>query len=243
VSNPKIVCTMAVHKRKEVTIATVRQLQKQTIPVEVILIGGCDKEKEIAEAVNVRYFEYRDKPLGAKLQFGVDIIKKMKPDYMLRCGSDDWLSSNWCEFMLSKFRPNVGLVGALTYYIAEYIPNKPVQISWREAYKGTGRFGEPIGPGRIFDCKFLEMLGWKLFQTNRYCGMDSVSFKRIKSLGTKHYGYKGDEIACLAVKGNWPRITSINKCERVHIENNDVFMDKFFPGCDTVLENLRGITE
>lgn len=93
-SIPKIVCLMPTRKRKELTIATIRQLQKQTIPIEIILIGSWDDDREVSEIVGVPYFEHPNQPLGAKLQFGVDVIRKLSPDYLLLCGSDDWLSSN-----------------------------------------------------------------------------------------------------------------------------------------------------
>lgn len=239
---PKIVCSMAIHKRKEVVISTIRQLQKQTIPIEIILVGSCDADNEVAKIVNVHYFEHKNQPLGAKLQFGVDMARKMNPDYMLRCGSDDWLSPNWCEFLISKFKPNIGLVGALTHYIAECTPGKPVQISWREAYKGTERFGEPIGQGRIFDCKFLEALDWKLFPVNFCAGMDLRSFNRIKSVDAQHYCYKGNDIACLVIKGNWPCITLLSKYKGVFVENQDAVIEKFFPGGGVILEKLRGVS-
>jgi glycosyltransferase involved in cell wall biosynthesis len=241
---PKIVCLMPIHERKKLTIATIRQLQKQTIPIEIILIGSWDDDREVAEIVGVPYFEHPNQPLGAKLQFGVDVIRKLNPDYLLLCGSDDWLSANWCEFLIPKFKPDIGLVGALTYYIADCVPDKPVQISWREAYKGTGRFGEPIGQGRLLDCKFLEMLDWKLFPVNQYAGMDWYSFNKIKSTGARCYGYKGDEVACLVIKGNWPCITSLKKYKRIPIEENqNIIIEKFFPGRDILLEKLCQISE
>lgn len=73
--------------------------------------------------------------------------------------------------------------------------------------------------------------------------MDWYSFNRIKSAGAQYYGYKGDDVACLVIKGNWPCITSLDKYERIFTEDQDIVIEKFFPGCGVLLEKLRGVSE
>lgn len=60
----KIVCPFPTYKRKEITIETIKQLQRQTIPIEVLLVGSCDEDREAAQVTGVPYSHYPKRVTG-----------------------------------------------------------------------------------------------------------------------------------------------------------------------------------
>jgi glycosyltransferase involved in cell wall biosynthesis len=243
----KIVCPFPTYKRKEITIETIRQLQRQTIPVEVLLIGSCDEDKEVARATGVPYFHCPNEPFVGKVQFSLDKARELNPDYVLRCGSDDWLSSNWCKFMLSKFDVDTGFGATFVCHTVRYLPSLDqascnIQIIRHVVYKGTPRYGESLSPGRLWSRTSLDKIDWQLTKNARHDNVDGTAARCVKKSGAKTFLYKGNAITHLAIKGPW---RSKHSWKKLIAKKNTVFLKypkrwlkKHFPGSLAILERL-----
>ena len=239
----KIVCIMAAHGRSAITTETVRMLQKQTLPIEVLMVGDSVCEKEIADKTGCIYLEHQNKPLGKKWQAGVDYARTLTPDAVMICGSDSWLSPRWVEVATPHLYGHNDLVGINTFYACKIYPNKKVQII-RRAYKDD-RVGKPMGSGRIFSKSILEQLNWCIFPVRKNVGMDSFSVRKIK----KHEGIikivNLDDMKILAIKSTWDSISSWDSYLKAKnlkifpdIKHPKVWLNQHFPGSVNALQRV-----
>ena len=85
----KIVGVCAVHRReKAVRVCIKRLLERQTVPLEMILVGDSAIERSLAEELGTYYVETTNFPLSAKWQKGVEFARAISPDALLFDESD-----------------------------------------------------------------------------------------------------------------------------------------------------------
>jgi glycosyltransferase involved in cell wall biosynthesis len=199
----KIFCVIPIYGRTCVTAETVARLYRQTIPVEVILVGSLDEDRQLADLLNVHYIHSENAPLGAKTQRGVDRARELGADILMCCGSDDWVSYDWCEFFLQKFLEGYNFTATLNAYFIKCMSGRSFEVRWRKAYEGTYREGEPIGPGRMISKELLDRVDWKLYPPERVRFLDGISFKRCKGAGGRFFLYEGHKVYVWLIKGDW----------------------------------------
>jgi hypothetical protein len=151
------------------------------------------------------------------------------------CGSDDWLSLNWIE-ELSPYLKEFDIVGNGILYTLKCISKESIEITQLSAYKGTKRYGEPLGPGRMISKRILDKIDWQLYRRPLKMGMDGYSFAFMKSFGAKTFLYEIDEAKLLDFKGYWSRITDF---ERTQQKDNIIIPNPF----DWMEENFSGVLQ
>ena len=182
--SPVVVVVMAVHGRDELTLATVKRLQRQSLrPFKVIVIG--DLSYDVARELD-GFISYKNKPLGEKWQMGVDIARLFDPDAICILGSDDWLTDEYLATSMALIRDGCDVACCKVFYMYEI----EEMAGHRPLYRWGGyspkldhdRVDEPIGAGRVFSGSVLRRLGWRLFDDNIDNSLDHDCYKRLRSV-------------------------------------------------------------
>jgi len=231
----KIICIMATHGRPGITTETVKMLQKQTVSVEVLIVGDSGCEPKIAADTGCICLKHKNKPLGKKWQAGVNRARALAPDAVMICGSDSWLTPRWCETAIPFLKKGHDLIGINMFHACKVYPKQKVRII-RRAYQGK-RIGIPMGSGRIFSKKILDALDWKIFPINQNSGMDIFSYKKVIKQKGRIRIVHSDDMKILAVKSTWKCINSWNHYieskknkEFTDIKEPKVWLNQNFPG-------------
>jgi len=232
--NNRIICVMAIHRRKSITIETLKMLKNQTMPIDILVVGDSNKEHEIAKLCDCFYLEYKNKPLSEKWQQGILAARKLDPEAIMICGSDSWLTKDWCEVLFPHTRKS-DLVGINNFYACKAYPNQKVKIIHRE-YQGH-RKNLPVGSGRMFSRSILDNLNWIIYPKKINRALDSQAHRILKSKKAKISVIKNDKLKVLAVKSIWESLNSWEKYikSNKNIKHPDImdpksWLDDNFPG-------------
>lgn len=233
---PKIICVMAAHGRSGITTETIKILQKQTWPIDILMVGDSNIERGIANKTGCMYIQRPNKPLGNKWQEAVYYAKTLDPDALMICGSDSWLSYKWCEIALPfVLYDNQDLVGINMFHACKVYPNEKVRII-RRAYKDR-RKNIPMGSGRIFSKKILDKANWHIFPKNKNRAMDINSYRKVKELKGNIKIIESEDMKILTIKSTWESINSWEKYVKSKrnkvlpdIKNPKAWLAKEFPG-------------
>lgn len=237
----KICALIPTWERVLVTIEVIKQLERQTIPIDkIVVVGSVEKDRDIMLFTKIDYLERPNQPLGAKIQAGVEYCRQFEPDALLMCGSDDWLSANWVE-VLFPYLNDYDLVGADRIY-AVSMGHHQLKIG-RTSYEGTDRIEEPMGPGRLISQRILNKINWKLYPIDIDKLLDKNSMMNIVEAGGKIFVEREDRVKVLSPKGGWQTINSWGAYIRNHrirefIGKPELWLESNFPG---VLETLHKI--
>lgn len=243
----KIVCVIPAHGRKNITIETLQMLKKQSMPIEILVVGDSSAEKEVAQNCGCHYIEHTNKPLSKKWQAGVTAAKKMDPDAIMVCGSDSWLTPKWCEIVFPYTKTH-DLVGINHFYACKAFPEEAVKIINRE-YKGR-RANLPVGSGRMFSKRILEKIDWTIYPGNQNRSLDGVSYRNVMKHNGKILVLPDKELKVLAIKSTWDSlnswekyINSNNNIRHPDIENPKKWLETNFPNSiealNRVVSNLK----
>lgn len=238
-----IICVMAIHRREKITKCTINRLKKQTKQFsKIIVIGDSEIEKKIAEETGVFYIQCNNRPLGGKWQKGIDYCKSLDNlDGIMICGSDGWITSNWCEETCG-FLKNFDLVGKQEYYVSKIIKNKKPIIIKRRYIKSKK---SPIGNGRLISNRILKKINYELFPINKNKDLDSLSTEKIVKNGGNIKIIDNDNIKNIEIKSNWEVIhtfkLNVKKVKNIEvIENSMEWLEKNFSGSIKDLEFVIG---
>lgn len=239
----KIVTVVPTYRRKDITIAVVKNLLRQTVPLEVIVVGSEAGDSDAARETRVRYVECANQPLSMKIQAGVASARELSPDAVMLCGSDDWLSTNWIE-TLAPYLENHEIVGGGIVYFLRVLPSDALQLIRVNIYKGTLRYGEPIGAGRLISKRILDRLDWRIWRERINSGCDGSSFKLMRANNARIFMYEEDKAKLLCPKGEWKQLSSWSSCANSkfvqRVDNPNVWMETHFEGVLDRLSIIRG---
>ncbi len=245
VDSMKIVAVIPTYKRKDVTVATIRYLSKQSVPPdEIVLVGSSQEDVAAAEEAGCHYVNYPNDPLSEKIQAGIYKAREFSPDAILLCGSDDWLSLDWIERFSLCLR-TYDVVGHGTMNLLQGTGGKDIKIIEIPVYMGTSRRGEPIGAGRMISRRILDKIDWNLYREKQNTGCDGGSFTVLKSAGAKVFMCEEDNPKLLCPKGVWRQINSMDECCRTSFRNvigsPNEWMESNFHGLLWNIQRLWGV--
>lgn len=209
---------MAIYKRPLITIKTLELLKRHIHPFErIIAVGSCNTDKQTANKAIVDYTEYKNFPVSEKWQHGIYCAQQYDPDAIMICGSDAWLSTNWCMLGKEYVKDGYDIVGKKDFYTCYLAPNSKLSIIGR-TYRTRK---DPVGSGRLISRNILDKLNWQLYPTGLNSCMDGESYKRminenaILKVITEH-----PEMIVMSIKSPlWETITSYS-----HIANHRMFV-------------------
>jgi len=234
----KIVCIIATHDRYLLTLTSIRMLKSQTVPVQIVIVGDSPKDRRLANSEKCKYVHHENYPIGKKWQAGVDFARKLNPDAILICGSDNWLSPNWCKTCSKYIQQGYDLVGKSIFEICHIPPKRNIEVIRRKTFL-------PIGSGRMFSKKILNRIGWQLFPISRDSGLDGKSYLRV----VNHKGkvkdieeYKNVNVLSLRStwknKNTWKRYRVGYKLKKLRGVSNPVRWLKRFPNSIRYIKKL-----
>jgi len=199
----KIGCVIPVSGRPGLVNKTITRLSRQQdCDVTIIVIGSEEQDRENIGKVpeGYHFFLYRNSPLGAKWQFGIDFLRNLKPDInaYLHTGSDEWLTDNYCTVGMDALNADDanGMVGVRGYYVYDIETKR--MIYW-PGYANE-RKNEPIGAGRLISRQTLEALNWGLVDTTLDSGLDATIMKNVLKTGKNVKISDESSIAVIGIK-------------------------------------------
>lgn len=163
-----------------------------------IVVGSLGEDGVVAKACGAEYYEFANKPLGAKWQHGITQAKKHNPDAVLICGSDDWLTEDWIEHYWPLIQAGADLAGRSRWVACNVGTQKTVFMGFKYSQDI-----EPIGPGRMFSGRFLDRIGWNLFIPNVNSGLDRDSAEAVKKVSGRIIIDNTGSATVACVKSNW----------------------------------------
>lgn len=195
----KPVVVIATHERVGITCRVIDSLLNQTLVPEIVVIVSHRTEAVTFRShyPQVHTVQHINAPLGDKWQSGVNQARKMGADPLIICGSDDFLEKKHVARCCLYMQRDYDFVGLKSWYIYDT----------KTLYHFDYLARLPLGGGRAYAAKFLNLINWKLFVSkDKHLddrGYDLVNYhKAKKKLLNDPY--------ILSVKGDWP---VMNKAE------------------------------
>jgi len=238
---------MATHRRKEITIETVNLLNQQSTLWMTIIVSDSQIERNIAETVSGYFVEHPNRPLSNKWQAGISAAKEFEPDAILICGSDDWLTTNWCETCHEYIADGYDLVGQNAFYICNVVHGQVVEVIKRSYFR-PGQIHQPFGSGRLISRNILEALNWQLYPPDINGTLDGMSYNRIvERKGRVKLLNDHNDLKVLLVKGSWECLDSWNQlkntsslktCHDSQLSDPLQWIERYFNKTPGDLQNL-----
>lgn len=229
----KITVVMAIHRRKEITIETIKRLKQQSKYINgIVLVGDSNVEKDIAVETQCIYLQTKNQPLGRKWQLGVTKARTIKNHGIMICGSDGWISSNWLQ-KLTPYLREYDLIGKNRAYIYNIDTQELLYRGYRK-----DRAQYPIGSGRIISRRILDKMNWSIFPVNKKSGMDTFSTKKIIRNNGKIFIYPKEDIFIFGLKGNYETINPFQKTKQSNNMEAFDIPSKILPFIQTKMPNI-----
>lgn len=124
----------------------------------LICVGSDGKFGEsLANKYGFEYIEYSNEPVSQKHNKGALECKKHNPDGVLYFGSDDIISVNILRHHIECLKNNIDFCAVSDVYFLT-----KDRLGYWGGYKSNSiRHGEPIGPGKAYSKKLMDLLDWK----------------------------------------------------------------------------------
>lgn len=228
----RIVTVVVTHKRLAIAIETVRILKGQT--EEVVVVGDSYEDRMVAQVTDSFFLKHGNQPLGAKLQAGVNKARDFSPDVLLLCGSDSWLSREWCRRGVELLDDGADCVGSSIWYSCQALPMiRAVVTEWRYLW------GTIVGSGRVISKNFLDRVDWQIYPVDKRRGLDGFSDAILRKSGAK-VSCMNSLVKMMEVKGPWPMMhplsyisdntTSNQRGDEIIGDSLRLWLEENFPG-------------
>jgi len=179
---------------------------------------GSDGEigKSIAKKNGFEYIEYQNNPVSQKHNFAAQSCKKYNPDAVIYVGSDDIMSIEFFIFYIGLIKNGYDFCGITDIYFL----TKDRLGYWSGYPKTSSRFGEPIGPGKLYSRVLMDKLNWRPWGDENWDRkLDTLVTRNLSKLT-----YKGTTTTCEKLGGYFIDIkTNVNISDI-----NDFVYDKEF---------------
>lgn len=159
--------------------------------------------KKIAENNEFEYLEYQNNPVSQKHNFAASACKKYNPDGIIYVGSDDIMSIEFFIHYIDLIKNGFDFCGVTDIYFL----TKDRLGYWGGYPNTSGRFGEPVGPGKLYSKSLMDRLNWRPWGNENWDRkLDTLVTKNLSKLS-----YKGSLVTCEQLKGYFIDIkTSVN---------------------------------
>ena len=179
----KIVSITATYKRKDITVDTIKLLTTQKNLVGAVVVGSCDEDFKAAEQVGAVYVQHNNAPLSNKWQAGLNKAREFDPDAVLICGSNDWLTSNWCDACIKEgLNKGIDYIGSDILYCCDARPDHTLKILKIRSLQPWGGWKIPTGAGSMISRNILDKLNWQVFPVGLDISVDSYIREKIKNV-------------------------------------------------------------
>lgn len=188
----KIAAIMPVKGREALLFHTVNRLTTQGIAC--FCVGHTISERVVVEMAGGDFTMVKesDYTIAGKWQLALDKARKMKPDAVLYMGSGDLVSRNWCKTLYKDLEQGYAMTGTRGIYFLDIRHGNHKRLIWWGGYM-EDRSTEPIGTGRLFSSRVLDMMNWKLFDTTLN---GSIDYCQMVALNTIAPMWPKDKLVC-----------------------------------------------
>ena len=187
----KTVAIIPVKGREPLLYFTVKRLVDNGLIA--VCVGHTMSEKLVCEMAGAEFVQIPDRhTLGHKWQLALLRARKYEPDSVLYMGSSDWVSSNWCEVLQQDLDNGYAMSGTKGIYFLDIQPKNEKKLIWWGGYLPK-RSNEPIGTGRLFSRKALDMMNWRIFDVRRNSSMD---YSQTLALHNIRHKWAKDKLVC-----------------------------------------------
>ncbi len=142
-----------------------REVDAEIIPLAV----GSEKKvsRELAEVNNVRYYEFKNRPLGRKANYRLRVARSLDPDYILFLGSDDVICSDLLQYQI-ELANDFDVVEVKDIY---YYDTRTKTFVYCKGYTNH-RKGEPLAVARLVNAKVFDEIGCDVWDARKSKGID-----------------------------------------------------------------------
>jgi hypothetical protein len=200
-NNYEVGCIIPFSGRQNMVKLNVELLNKQTIKPAIILTCSNIPDYNFAKSLEELYDNVfvnvtLNYPLGKKFYDSAKFAQKLNGlKYLMILGSDDILSLNYIERCLSELENGYDLIGSKKWlmYSNDY---KLYRLSYKDIVDIL------LGGGKIYTKKFLDMVGWDIFNQYRPIHLDEHGEYLFNNTDLKKTVLDGDEFI-MSIKGDW----------------------------------------
>ncbi len=186
---------IATDSRVYITQRNIESLKAQSVVPTVSVVVSQTLEDVYFQYYADRVAMHPNKPLGKKWQFGVETLCRDASPLIIT-GSDDILAPTFIERACQLVNQGFDFIGLQQFW----------QHHNGKAYLCNYTAKQPIGGGRVYSARAIELLGFKLFEPKDK-HLDDYAWHRIQSTKLKVKIVKDIEAEGLgihAIKGDWP---------------------------------------
>lgn len=153
------------------------------VELDILAVGSeGEKTKNLVEAYNFKYVEYKNKPLSEKWQYGIECAREIEFDGLVILGSDDIINVRTMDNYAKLLQQGVLFYGFYDAYVYNILNRSMMYYGGYGASisKMPRRLGETVGLGRMLSRDLLEFIDfdiWKGVKVNS--SLDGYMKKRI----------------------------------------------------------------
>lgn len=161
-----------------------------------VAVGSEGKEsKKAAKGTVFDYYEYPNKPVSDKWNYGCKIFENLQVDNIIFLGSDDFICQNVFSHLYQKCREGFDCVGLLDCYLFDSISKDFVYFS---GYGGR-RSNQSVGIARCLSSCVLSRLGYTPWRSNLNSRLDSSMSQKLTKINYSNYTFRCKDVDGVAV--------------------------------------------
>lgn len=163
---------------------------------------------------NMTVEQTENRPLGRKWRYAVKRARRLAPEHILICGSDDLVSEAYIDHAERVVALGAhDLVAPLSWYVYDGGSDPESYGALFEfAYSGNVA-GHTLGAGRLYDRAFLDRVDWEIYDPELDRGLDSLGTRLVP--GSRIFKASTADGAVLSIKGPW---RTLNPMRRLTLE-------------------------
>lgn len=201
-----IAVTIASHGRISIVEQNLTHLLSMNVEVFLCLTDA--KERDYLQKLfpKVHFTIAPNYPLGAKWQSVINLARTKNPDYLITCGSDDFLSTDYVDNCIKLTYRGFEFVSVNGWYLTDG------KKHYRAKYKHLTHF--PAGSGRFFTREALDKINYSIFDTKANRLLDDNVLQMVHERKVKTYisqEAEKDGLLILAAKGKWEQLNPLSK--------------------------------
>lgn len=197
---------IATHQRLEITSKNIESLMMQSVQPKIVLVVSDQGEWQYYKRKypEVTLCAAPNTPLGQKWQLGVDVAKKLNPNPLIICGSDDILGIDFIENACTIIKSGIDFIGLSRWHV----------YSNDVLYTYNYNASIPLGGGRCYSSKALTEINFQVFDTSKDIHLDDMGWKNVNSTTLPRKiirEVKEEGLHIVSIKGRWPMMNPFEK--------------------------------
>ena len=197
----KVVACIPVYGRLRVLSRVITRLYQKNGVYKVVCAGDQARDKRLVEKFGGEWVEAPNDPIGNKWNKAFQAAKEHNPDACLYIGSDDFIEDGWVDVM-SPYLKDYGIVGVPDFTACD-IRDGAYRVAYSGGYrKGSSRYQEPVGGGRLLTAEALDKMKWSPVDPNLNCSLDYSMRRHAETLEIKMTSIPPKTLTVLALSSN-----------------------------------------